>query len=99
MAEIFTVADIRRNSGWREALEEKQAYEKQRRKIEEERERKARAVAEKQQPAVTNDWDAWYAAVDARVVQLLEQHFFNGEGKGVGGAVISAIGDALGEIR
>ena len=42
MGEIFTVEDIRRNSGWREALEEKQAYEKRRREIEEERERKAR---------------------------------------------------------
>ena len=100
MSEIFTVDDIGRNSGWREIEEEKQAYESRRRENEAERERKRKAVvAEKQQPAAPDNWDAWYAAVDARVVQLLEQHFFNGEGKGVGGAVIRAIGDALGEIR
>ena len=75
MGEIFTVADIRRDSGWREALEEKQAYESRRREIEEERERKARAVAEKQQPAVTNDWDAWYAAVDERVRGWFDYYF------------------------
>src|SRR5262249_20064233 len=56
-------------TGWREALEEKQAYEKRRREIEEERERRARVPAEKQQPAATDNWDAWYAAIDQRIEQ------------------------------
>src|SRR5262249_11431073 len=75
MGEIFPVEEIRRNSGWREALEEKQAYEKRRREIEEERERKARAAAEKQQPAATNNWDAWYAAIDERVRGWFDYYF------------------------
>jgi hypothetical protein len=68
MSEILTVEDIRRSSGWREVLEENQAYERERhkREIAEQRERqearKARE-AEKQQ-AVSSDW---YAAVDTRV--------------------------------
>ena len=81
MGEIFTVEDIRRNSGWREALEEKQAYESRRREIEEERERKARVPAEKQQSAATNNWDAWYAAIDARIKCWFD-HYFDGLGKG-----------------
>src|SRR5262249_19244606 len=57
----------------------------------EKREHEARVAAEKQQPAATNNLDAWYAMIDAR----LEQHFFSGD-LGVGGAFKGAIGEALG---
>jgi len=98
MGEIFTVQDLPRYNGWREALEERQNYERERREREltverERQEREARKAEEKQQRAVANNSDAWYAAVDQRVVQLLEQHFFSGN-LGVGGAVKGGIFDA-----
>src|SRR5262245_17926640 len=74
MGKIFTVEDIRRSS-WREALEEKQAYEQQRREIEEERERKARAAAEKQQPAAPHGLDELVAAIEERVRGWFDYYF------------------------
>jgi hypothetical protein len=50
-------------------------FQKRGRELDEERERKARAPAEKQQPAATNDWDAWYAAVDERVRGWFDYYF------------------------
>src|SRR5215831_10755702 len=74
MGEILTVEDIRRSS-WREDLEEKQAYESRRREIEEERERKARAAAEKQQPAASHDLDELVAVIDERVRGWFDYYF------------------------
>src|SRR5262245_41587264 len=95
MGEIFTVADIRRN-GWREDYEEQKAreFEKRGRELDAERERKARATRkaeEKQQRAVASNSEAWDAWFDQR----LEQHFFSND-RGVGGALKTAIGEALG---
>jgi hypothetical protein len=81
MGEILTVEDIRRSSGWREVLEEKQTYESRRREIEEKRERKARVAAEKQQPAATNNSEASWAAIDERI-KFWFDHYFDGLGKG-----------------
>ena len=107
MSEIFTVDDIRRNSGWREIEEEKQAYESRRREIEAERERKRKAVvAEKQQREVVNNSDAWYDAVDTRVRahfkdwawvaidERIQQHLDRHED-----IFKDAVGAALGTIR
>src|SRR5215831_496329 len=119
MREFLTVDDIRWNKGWRDEEEERQArrLEKQDRELAEERERKATRKAreaeekqEKQQAVATN----WYAAIDGRVhehlqnwlwkaidqrvVQLLELHFFSGDA-GVGGAVKGGFFDAVLEIR
>src|SRR5262249_28028474 len=65
MSEIRTVADIRRSSGWREALEERQNYEDERRKRELTAEREQRG-ARKAREAETASSD-WYAAVDTRI--------------------------------
>ena len=75
MGEVLTTEDIRWSPGWREALEEKQAYEKQRREIEEERERKARAPAEKQQPAAPYGLDELVAVIDERVRGWFDYYF------------------------
>jgi hypothetical protein len=80
MSEILTVEDIRRRSGWREALEERQNYEHERRKREQ-AQVKAREVEQKPQ-AVTSNWGAWVGVIDQRI----EQHFFSGD-LGVGGAL------------
>jgi hypothetical protein len=102
MGEIFTVDDIRRTS-WREDLEERQAYESRRREVEEERERKARAVAEKQQPAVANDWDAWYAAVDERVRGWFDYYFDDAyeqrEGNDRRGCYFDMIAKGMADLR
>src|SRR5215469_18617908 len=65
MGEIFTVEDIRRNSGWREALEEKQNYEDERRKRElaKDQEQQQARKAREAETASAN----WYAAVDTRI--------------------------------
>jgi hypothetical protein len=55
MGEILTVEDIRRSSGWREALEERQNYEHERRKRELAEARKAREVEQKPQAATRVD--------------------------------------------
>jgi hypothetical protein len=106
-SEIRTAEDVRRYlaeldatqpvGDWREIQEREFERRKERdqRERERERERKAREVRkaeEKQQRAVANNWDAWYAAIDARI----EQHFLSGD-LGVGGALKAAIGDALGK--
>src|SRR5262249_20896506 len=99
-------------AGWRRDALERGTYESEARKreIDAEHERKARVAAEKQQAVATN----WYAAIDERVhehlqnwlweaidervVQLLELHFFSGDA-GVGGAVKGGIFDAIVELR
>src|SRR5262249_16571042 len=88
MSEIRTVEDIRRSSGWREALEERQNYEHERRKreLDADRERKAREVQARQR-AVTADWydkvgsrvrdhfrDWAWAAIDDRIREHFKSH-------------------------
>jgi hypothetical protein len=65
MGEILTVEDIRRSSGWREALEERQNYEDERRKRElakEYEQQQARKAREAETVSAN-----WYAAVDTRI--------------------------------
>jgi hypothetical protein len=102
MGEIFTVADIRRNSGWREALEERQNYERQRREREQAQARKGREGEVKQQAAL-NDWwvpiderirahfkDWAWAAIDERI-----QQWWDAKSE----PLKDGIGRALGTIR
>jgi hypothetical protein len=104
MREFLTVEDIRRHSGWREELEEIQAARQKRELVEAEKQRqqarKAREGEVKQQAReeeakqqVPVNWDA----IDQRIVQHLEQHFFSGD-LGVGGAVIGGLKDGIAEI-
>ena len=65
MGEILTVENIRRDSGWREALEERQNYEDERRKRELAKEQEQQQ-ARKAREAETASSD-WYAAVDTRI--------------------------------
>jgi hypothetical protein len=84
-------------------------FEKQERELAEERERQQARKAREAETASTNWYAAvdgrihehlksWlWAAIDQRVVQILEQHFFSGK-RGVGGAVIGGLTDAVGGI-
>jgi hypothetical protein len=69
MSEIRTVEDIRRRSGWRETLEERQNYESEKRKRElaEEHERQQARKAREVEAASTS----WYGAVDDRIHEHL----------------------------
>ena len=110
MGEILTVEDIRRSS-WREDLEERQnyEYERQGRELAKEHEQQQARKAREAETASTNWYAAvdgrihehlanWlWAAIDQRVTQILEQHFFSGK-RGVGGAVIGGLTDAVGGL-
>ena len=67
---IFTVEDIRRSSGWREALEERQNYDRERRKREftAEREQREACKTREAETASAN----WYAVVDGRIHEHLK---------------------------
>src|SRR5215471_16684272 len=64
MSEILTVDDIRRSS-WREALEERQNYEHERRKRELTAEREQREAHKTREAEVAST--NWYTAVDTRI--------------------------------
>ena len=88
----------RQHPHWRAEWESDKARtrERQQREIVEDRERReARKTreAEAKQQAATNSWDA----IDQRIVQHIEQHFFSGK-LGVGGAVIGGLTDAIGGV-
>ena len=97
--EIRTVADIRRNSGWRQALEEHQNYERERREREQ-AQAKAREVEQKPQAATDNSAEAWWTAIDERIRWWFD-FYFSGRGKGNNqrGLYADAIGGAMGKIR